>query len=127
MLRLSRERIWRQFGVALPSAANEAVFDQPADIAGVGAVILALILRRPLRPAEYPTAIPDLIMAATAPLPEWGPAMRDWLQQALQLRSGFSSSADATSAFDGVLQRATRRRDGARALLAELFSVARSA
>ena len=126
-LRWSRERIWRQFGVALPPAANEAVFDQPGDIAGVGAVILALLLRRALRPAEYPTAIPDLIMAATTPLPEWGSAMRDWLQQALQLRSPFSSSADATSAFGGVLQRATRRREGARALLAEMFSVARSA
>lgn len=125
-LRWSRERLWRQFGVALPSAANEAVFDQPGDIAGVAAVILALLLRRPLRPAEYPTAIPDLIMAATASLPEWSSAMRDWLQQALQLRSSFSSSAEATSAFDGVLQRATRRREGARALLAEMFSTART-
>jgi hypothetical protein len=125
-LRWSRDRLWRQFNVALPAAANEAVFDHAADIAGVGAVILALLLRRPLREAEYPSAIADLVMAATAALPEWGPAMRDWLQQALPLRAPFSSSAEASSAFSGVLQIATRRREGARALFAEMFSVART-
>jgi len=70
--------------------------------------------------------MPDLIMAATAPLPEWASAMRSWLQQALHLRAPFSSSAEATSAFDGVLQSATRRREGARALLAGMFSVSRA-
>jgi hypothetical protein len=125
-LRWGRDRLWRQFNLTLPPAANEPVLDQSGDIAGVGAVILGLLLRRPLREAEYPTAIADLIMAATAPLPEWGPAMRDWLQQALPLRTPFSSSAEAASAFSGVLQMATRRREGARALLAEMFSVARA-
>jgi hypothetical protein len=125
-LHWSRDRLWRQFGLALPPAANEAVLDQRGDVAGVAAVVLALLLRRPLREAEYPTATADLIMAATAPLPEWGGAMRCWLQQALQLRAPFSSSEEATSAFSGVLQTATRRREGARALLAEMFSVARA-
>jgi hypothetical protein len=125
-LHWSRDRLWRQFGLALPPAANEAVLDQVGDVTGVAAVVLALLLRRPLREAEYPTATADLIMAATAPLPEWGGAMRCWLQQALQLRTAFSSSEEATSAFSGVLQSATRRREGARALLAEMFSVARA-
>jgi hypothetical protein len=125
-LRWGRDRLWRQFHIALPAAANEPVFDHAGDIAGVGAVVLALLLRRPLREAEYPSAVADLIMAATLPLPEWGPAMRDWLQQALPLRTPFSSSAEASSAFSGVLQMATRRREGARALLAEMFSVART-
>ena len=124
-LHWSRDRLWRQFGLVLPPAACEAVFDQRGDVAGVAAAILALLLRRPLREAEYPQAIPDLIMAATIPLPEWGSAMRDWLQQALQLRTPFSSSAEATGAFSGVLQMATRRREGARALFAEMFAVAR--
>jgi hypothetical protein len=125
-LRLSRDQLWRQYRLALPPAASEPVLDQCADITGVGVIVLSLLLRRPLREAEYPTALADLIMAATAPLPEWGAAMRMWLQQALQLRPGFSSSADATSAFSGVLQMATRRREGARALLAEMFSTARA-
>jgi hypothetical protein len=125
-LRLSRDRFWRQYHLALPPAASEPVLDQLADITGVGVVVLSLLLRRPLRDAEYPTAMADLVMAATAPLPEWGPAMRIWLQQALQLRACFSSSAEATSAFGGVLQMATRRREGTRALLAEMFSVARA-
>jgi hypothetical protein len=125
-LRLSRDHLWRRYRLALPPAASEPVIDQLADIAGVGVVVLSLMLRRPLRDAEYPTAIADLIMAATAPLPEWGAALRIWLQQAIHLRAPFTSSAEATSAFGGVLQMATRRREGARALLAEMFSVARA-
>jgi hypothetical protein len=64
----------------------------------------------------------DLVMAATAGLPEWGPPLRGWLQQALQLRAPFATSVVCTAAFAGVLQTATRRREGARALLSELFS-----
>jgi hypothetical protein len=124
-LRANPERLWRQFGLALPIAANDPVFDQQADITGAGAIILALLLRRPLRPAEYPHAIADLIMAATIPLPEWGPSLRGWLQQALQLRTPFSRSGEAIGAFAGVLQVATRRREGARALLSELFAPVR--
>jgi hypothetical protein len=67
----------------------------------------------------------DLTMAATASLPEWGPPLRNWLQQALQLRASFSTSAECSASFAGVLQTATRRRDGARALLSELFSPVR--
>ena len=124
-LRVSREHLWREYGLAMPSAAGDAVFDHRADIAGIGAVVLALMLRRPLREAEYPAAMADLAMTATASLPEWGPPLRSWLQQALQLRAPFSTSAECNAAFAGVLQTATRRRDGARALLSELFSPVR--
>ena len=124
-LRVSREHLWREYGLAMPLAAADAVFDHRADIAGVGVVVLALMLRRPLRAAEYPTAMADLTMAATASLPEWGPPLRSWLQQALQLRAPFSTSAECCASFAGVLQTATRRRDGARALLSELFSPVR--
>lgn len=124
-LRASRDHLWREYGLAMPSTPGDAVFDQRADIAGTGAVVLALMLRRPLRAAEYPAAVPDLVMAATAGLPEWGPSLRSWLQQALQLRTPFSTSAECSASFAGVLQTATRRRDGARALLSELFSPVR--
>jgi hypothetical protein len=123
-LRVSRDHLWREYGLAIPATGDPA-FDQRADITGTGAVVLALMLRRPLRAAEYPTAIPDLLMAATASLPEWGPPLRSWLQQALHLRTPFSTSAECSASFAGVLQTATRRREGARALLSELFSPVR--
>lgn len=124
-LRVSREQFWRDYGLAMPPAAGDPTFDQRADLTGTGAVVLALMLRRPLRAAEYPGAMPDLVMAATASLPEWGPPLRSWLQQALHLRKPFSTSAECSAAFAGVLQTATRRREGARALLSELFSPVR--
>ena len=124
-LRVSRDRLWRDYGVAVPPAAGVAVLDQRADIAGTAAVVLSLILRRPLRVDEYPGALPDLVMAATASLPEWGRPLRNWLQQALHLRPPFSTSAECSASFAGVLQTATRRREGARALLSELFSPVR--
>ena len=124
-LRVSREHLWREYGLAIPPTEGEPAFDQRADITGMGAVVLALMLRRPLRAAEYPGAMPDLVAAATASLPEWGPPLRSWLQQALHLRMPFSTSAECSASFAGVLQTATRRREGARALLSELFSPVR--
>jgi hypothetical protein len=124
-LRLSRDRLWREYGLAVPPAAGDATIDQRADIAGMGAVVLALMLRRPLRAGEYPAAIPELVIAATAALPEWGPPLRSWLQQALHVRAPFSTAVECSASFAGVLQTATRRRDGARALLSELFSPVR--
>lgn len=124
-LRRNHEQLWKEFGLVLPPASEPAL-DQRADVACIGAAILALLLRRPLRDAEYPRAMADLIVTATAPLPEWGPSMRAWLQQSLQLAAPFSSAAEASATFAGVLQIATRRREGARALLAQLFSTARA-
>jgi len=124
-LRVSSDHLWREYGLALPSVAGNPAFDHRGDIVGTGAVVLALMMRRPLRVAEYPHAAADLVMAATAGLPEWGPALRRWLQQSLQLSSAFTTSAECSAAFAGVLQTATRRREGARALLSELFSPVR--
>jgi len=121
-LRAGRDHLWREYGLAMPLVASDPVFDHRADIAGTGAVVLALMIRRPLRVAEYPRDLDELVMASTARLPEWGPALRSWLQRALQLNSAFATSAGCSASFAGVLQRATRRREGARALLSELFS-----
>lgn len=121
-LRASRDRLWHDYGLALPPCSGDPVFDQRGDIVGTGAVVLALMLRRPLGASEYPHAVADLVMTATAGLPEWGSALRGWLQRALQLSTAFATSAECGASFDRVLQTATRRREGARALLSELFS-----
>lgn len=121
-LRANRDRLWREYGLAVPASDGDPIFDQRGDIVGTGAIVLALLMRRPLRGSEYPHAIADLVVTATAGLPEWGLALRGWLQQALQLSTPFATSALCGVSFDRVLQTATRRREGARALLSELFS-----
>jgi hypothetical protein len=124
-LRASREHLWREYGLASPPAAGDPVFTRGGDIVGTGAVVLAVMMRRPLRVDEYPDAVADLVIDATAGKPEWGPALRRWLQQALQLSARLATPAECSAAFDGVLQTATRRREGVRALLSELFSPVR--
>ena len=89
-LRLTRERLWQDLRVALPSVAGLSRFDQRADITAVGLVALALVLGRPLRAAEFPHGLASLLGEArerttggderplSAPL-------RDWLARSLQL------------------------------------------
>lgn len=101
-LQRNREQLWREFGLALPASASLLRFDQRADVTQLGAVVLALALRRPLRSEEYPRGVGDLVIAATsnggAP---YASALRMWLQQALQLhpRSVFASAVDAQQMF----------------------------
>lgn len=120
-LRHGRDRLWREYGVATPSTAGEAVLDQRVDVTASGMVVLALLLRRPIREDEFPSALADLIMSATATLPEWGVPLRTWLQQAVQLRPGFSSSATAAEQFGRIMASVPKRRDAARALFNGVF------
>ena len=120
-VRLNRERLWRDLSVATPACAGEPVLDQRSDITSLGAVVLALMLRRPIHADEYPHRAADLIMTATTPLPEWRVLLRSWLQQTLHVLPGFTSSAAAIEAFTRVTSGATNRRDGARALFAVVF------
>ena len=123
-LEWNRERLWREFHVALPAAASLPRFDQRADVTQLGACVLAIALRRPLRADEYPRAAPDLILEAThdatAPC---ATALRLWLQQALQLhpRAVFASAVEAERAFAGMVASTPGlRRAGVKALSALL-------
>jgi hypothetical protein len=115
-LQWGREQMWRAFGVALPMSASSHRFDQRTDVTQLAAVVLAIMLRRPLRPEEYPRAVPELVLEAT---PADGPchmnALRMWLQQALQLhaRSVLSSAIDAHQMFAQVIAAAAINRRGA--------------
>jgi hypothetical protein len=106
----NREQMWRTFRVALPPAANEVRFDQRTDVCQLGAVALAIVLRRPLTADEYPRASASLVAAATDRL-ACGSAMRMWLQQSLQLhpRATFASVVEAGQAFAEMLAAATGR------------------
>ncbi|HEY6360644.1 MAG TPA: hypothetical protein VIX63_06045 [Vicinamibacterales bacterium] len=122
-LEWNREQLWREFHVALPAAASLPRFDQRADVTQLGAVVLAIALRRRLRDDEYPRGAADLVLAATADRSAHGAsALRMWLQQALQLhsRSMFPSAVEAQRAFLEIAPAPGPGRAGARAVSALL-------
>jgi hypothetical protein len=109
-LQFTRERLWQEFRIAMPSSAGMPRFDHRADVTGVGLVSLALVIGRPLRADEYPHQIPALLNAArerTAlgeeqPL---SPPLRDWMARMLQLdtRRAFGSAPEALAALEDVV------------------------
>ena len=119
-LQYNREQLWRTFGIALPPSATLPRFDQRADVAQLGAVVLAILLRRTLAAAEYPKAALDLIGNATERYGACAPALRMWLQQALQLhpKAMFATAADAARAYDDAVADVSGRRAGGLAVQA---------
>ena len=117
-LQCNREQIWRVFGVAMPPSATLPRFDQRADVTQLGALVLAIILRRSLTATEYPKGIIDLVAAGAEGI-RIGTASRTaltmWLQQALQLhpKSLFASAVDASGALTAAVADVTGRRAGA--------------
>ena len=116
-LQYNREQFWRSFGIALPPSASLPRFDQRTDVTQLGALILAILLRRPLQASEYPRGIHDLVNTATDTQGPFGSAMRMWLQQTLQLhaKAMFASAVDAARAYDELFAR-NKRRAGLQAL-----------
>lgn len=111
-LQRNREQLWRDFGIALPTAASLPRFDQRGDVTQIGAIVLAITQRRALRRDEYPRHTHEMAMAATVT----GHAatdskLRTWLQDALQLhgRVTFGSALDAARALSDALPAATER------------------
>jgi hypothetical protein len=122
-LEWNREQLWREFHVALPAAASLPRFDQRADVTQLGAVVLAIALRRPLRGDEYPRCAGDQVIAASSDTAAPGAsAFRMWLQQTLQLqpRSMFASAVEAKRVFADILAAPEMRRAGPKALAALL-------
>ena len=123
VLQRNREVLWKEFGLAMPAAASLARFDQQADVTQMGALILGIILQRPMRAHEYPRGVSDLVMTATestsAPgVPGSASALRMWLQEALQIhpRLAFRSAVEAQRSFADISSRPGSRRAGAMAL-----------
>jgi hypothetical protein len=120
-LQRHREPLWRDFSLALPPSASLPRFDVRADVAQLGAVVLAILLRRPLRAEEYPRGVADLVTSAAAALPATaacGSALGMWMQQVLQLhpRAMFATASDAARAYAGAIAGVSGRRAGAQAL-----------
>jgi hypothetical protein len=111
-LQRNREHLWRDFGIALPTAASLPRFDQRGDVTQIGAIVLAITQRRALRRDEYPRNMHEMAMSATVT----GTAaidskLRSWLQDALQLhgRVTFGSGVHAARAFSDALPPAAER------------------
>lgn len=118
-LKRNREHLWRDFGVALPTAASLPRFDQRGDVTQIGAVVLAITHQRSLRRDEYPKQTQDLAMAVkTTENAARDSKLRTWLQDALQLhgRVTFGSAVDAARAFRDVLLAPAERTLEGRAL-----------
>jgi hypothetical protein len=111
-LQRNREHLWRDFGVALPTAASLPRFDQRGDVTQLGTVVLAITQRRSLRPDEYPKKAHEMAMSATVTANvATDSKLRTWLQDALQVhgRVSFASGVDAARAFHDLLPDAAER------------------
>jgi hypothetical protein len=111
-LQRSREHLWRDFGIALPTSASAPRFDQRGDVSQLGAVVLAITQRRSLRRDEYPKNTQEMAMSVSVTdNPATDSKLRTWLQDALQLhgRVTFGSAVDAARAFRDVLPPAADR------------------
>ena len=109
-LQFSRERLWQEFRVTMPSSAGLSRFDHRGDVNGIGVTALSLVLGRLLAADEFPHAIPGLLMQARerSPYGEERPlsnAFRNWLARCLQLdvRRAFSSATEALAGLEETL------------------------
>ncbi|MBE3134370.1 MAG: PEGA domain-containing protein [Acidobacteria bacterium] len=110
-LELTRTRLWRDYRVAIPSAAGISRLDQRADALQIGVVALSLMLGRPLREDEFPGRLRELVdevcqAGGTDRRPPHARAFGVWLIRALQLdlRHSFQSAGEAQASLDGVVQ-----------------------
>jgi hypothetical protein len=119
----NREHLWKEFGLAMPAAAGMARFDQQADVTQMGALVLAIVLQRPLRAGEYPRGVNDLVATATessttGAVSDASSALRTWLKEALQIhpRLAFRSAVEAQRSFSDLNNAPGSRRAGQTAL-----------
>jgi len=121
-LQCNREQLWKEFGLAMPAAASLSRFDQQTDVTQMGALVLAIALRRPLRLAEYPHDVPELILEASKAflpgMPMPAPDICTWFQKTLQVhpRLAFRSAVEAQRSFIEITSTDGGRPPGAMAL-----------
>jgi hypothetical protein len=108
-LQLTHDRLWVDYGIAMPPSAGAPRFDHRADVMQIGITALALIAGRPLG-ADDLARIPGMLAESTEtsaggarqPLSQ---GLRGWLARALQLdtRRPFLTVRDAHTALDQIL------------------------
>jgi hypothetical protein len=97
-LRLSPDRLWTEFGVAVPSSEPVAALDQHTDVVQVASIVIALVLGRRVLPRDLSDGRAQLLdefsAAAESRDADATPPLREWLERALS-PVGFSSAVDA--------------------------------
>ena len=108
-LATTRDRLWRDFRVAISPAAGHPRIDSRADAHALGVIALSLMTARTLADDEYPAKLQSLVEVlrerrdgTTVPLTA---GMEHWLLRALQLdsRAAFQSPQEAHLAFESML------------------------
>jgi len=105
-LQLNRERLWQDFGLALPASAGMARFDRRSDVMQLGMLALSLVERRSLHRNEFPIGFEDLAREAFIDMPGADiVGLRRWLAGTLHLtgRVVFDSAVAAARAFERLL------------------------
>jgi hypothetical protein len=107
---MSRDRLWKDFRLAVPPGTISPRFTHRTDLAQVGLVALSLILGRLLRRDDYPTRLNELLDSATEtnllgdrqPI---GKALRDWLARTVQVdpRRSFATISEAQASLEQLL------------------------
>jgi hypothetical protein len=105
-LQYNRERLWHEFGLALPASARSPRFDRRGDVVQLGMLVLALVEGRAVRADEFPRGYEELARAVTIDAPGADVVgLRRWLEGALHLggRVVFDSAVAAARAFERLL------------------------
>ena len=108
-LQYSRERLWREFRVAVPPTASTTRIPPSGDVVGIGIVALSLLLGRLLRDDEYLVSLGELVESLTelhaGERRKLAPAFASWLGRVLQFdeHQSLRSPQEAQIAFEEML------------------------
>jgi hypothetical protein len=108
-LNLGRDKLWRDFRIAMPPSAGLPRANQRADAMAVGVVALTLLMGRSLELDEFPGSLQSLVDGAQEVRDRQGAqlsaAFSNWLTRALQfdVTNAFQTPSEAQVAFESVL------------------------
>jgi hypothetical protein len=108
-LQYPRERLWREFRVAVPATSSPSRVPASADVVGLGVVALSLLLGRPMREDEYLVSLGELVESVRetsgGKSRKLSGAFATWLAKALQFneQASLQSTQEAQIAFEEML------------------------
>ena len=108
-LNLGRDKLWRDYRIAMPPSAGLPRANQRADAMAVGVVALTLLIGRSLETDEFPGQLQSLVDGAQESRDGQGSALSsafsNWLKRALQfdVTNAFQTPSEAQVAFESVL------------------------
>jgi hypothetical protein len=129
-LEYTRPRLWREFRVPVPAGKGHPKLDDKADVMQVGMTAIALLMGRPLEPAEFPDGVGDLVAAlghshrprGVSAVP---PALIDWVKRAVHKDAAgkLADVLDARLLLESIASKQNMASGGAAALksVAETF------